>query len=160
MTGLDAGSTASALVPGMVLLGVGTGLVAPGIAGAALAAVPQDRSGMAGGAVNAFRQLGFALGIAGYGTVVTARMRDTLAPDAAHALAGGAAGALRGALSEHTLRTAFASGLNSAAVVAGLTATVAGALVLALVRTDRATRIGVTDSAPVALREEEAAPRA
>ena len=33
-------------------------------------------------------------------------------------------------------------------------------LVLALVRTDRATRIGVTDSAPVALREEEAAPRA
>ncbi|MFF7278162.1 MFS transporter [Streptomyces griseorubiginosus] len=160
MTGLDAGSTASALVPGMVLLGVGTGLVAPGIAGAALAAVPQDRSGMAGGAVNAFRQLGFALGIAGYGTVLTARMRDTLPPDAAHALAGGAAGALRGALSEHTLRTAFASGLNSAAVVAGLTATVAGALVLALVRTDRATRIGVTDSAPVALREEEAAPRA
>ena len=159
MTGLDAGLTASALVPGMVLLGVGTGLVAPGIAGAALAAVPQDRSGMAGGAVNAFRQLGFALGIAVYGTVLTSRMRDTLPPDAAHALAGGAAGALRGAFSERALRTAFASGLNSAAGVAGLTATVAGALVLALVRADRTDPSGVTDSGSVALREEKAAPR-
>jgi len=159
VTGLDATSTASALVPGMVLLGVGTGLVAPGIAGAALAAVPQDRAGMAGGAVNAFRQLGFALGIAVYGTVLTSRMRDTLPDDAAHALAGGAAGALRGAFSERALRAAFASGLNSAAVVAGLTATVAGALVLALVRTDRATRSGVTDSGPAALKEERVAPR-
>ncbi|TCR17781.1 MFS transporter [Streptomyces sp. BK205] len=159
VTGLDATSTASALVPGMVLLGVGTGLVAPGIAGAALAAVPQDRAGMAGGAVNAFRQLGFALGIAVYGTVLTSRMRETLPDDAAHALAGGAAGALRDAFSERALRAAFASGLNSAAVVAGLTATVAGALVLALVRTDRATSSGVTDSGPAALKEERVAPR-
>ncbi|NUP36363.1 MAG: MFS transporter, partial [Streptomyces sp.] len=71
MTALDAGSTASVLAPGMVLVGVGTGLVAPGIAGAALAAVPPERAGMAGGAVNTFRQLGLALGIAVYGTVLT-----------------------------------------------------------------------------------------
>jgi hypothetical protein len=50
MAFLGAGSTASALVPGLVLVGIGTGLVAPGIAGAALAAVPQERAGMAGGA--------------------------------------------------------------------------------------------------------------
>ncbi|MDH6213233.1 MFS transporter [Streptomyces pseudovenezuelae] len=139
MAFLGAGSTASALVPGLVLVGVGTGLVSPGIAGAALAAVPQERAGMAGGAVNTFRQLGYALGIALYGTVLTSRMQDTLPHDAAHALAGGAAGALRGAFSEHALRSAFASGLNTAAVLAGVTAAVAGVLVLALVRTPRTT---------------------
>ncbi|TQJ91072.1 MFS transporter [Streptomyces sp. SLBN-31] len=146
MTTLGAGSTASALVPGLVLVGVGTGLVAPGLAGAALAAVPQDRHGMAGGAVNTFRQLGLALGIAVYGTVLTSRMQDTLPHGPAHALAGGGAGALRGAFSEHALRTAFAAGLNTAAGAAGATATVAGALVVALVRTPRATGAAVTKS--------------
>ncbi|MEU3336558.1 MFS transporter [Streptomyces sp. NPDC006668] len=159
MTVLDAGSTASALVPGLILVGVGTGLVSPGIAGAALAAVPHDRAGMAGGAVNTFRQLGYALGIAVYGTVVTSRMQDTLPREAAHALAGGAAGALRGSFPEHALRSAFAAGLNTAAVVAGLTAAVAGALVLALVRPPRPGRTGVTNSAPETLREETATHR-
>ncbi|MGW1744636.1 MFS transporter [Streptomyces sp. NPDC002092] len=158
MTVLDAGSTASVLAPGMVLVGVGTGLAAPGIAGAALAAVPPERSGMAGGAVNTFRQLGLALGIAVYGTVLTSRMQSTLPHDAAHALAGGAAGALRGGFSEHALRSAFASGLNTAAVAAGLTATVAGALVIALVRTARPTRTEVTETSAPTLTEERTAP--
>lgn len=78
MAFLDAGSSASALIPGLVLVGVGTGLVSPGIAGAALASVPPERSGMAGGAVNTFRQLGYALGIALFGTVLTSRMGDSL----------------------------------------------------------------------------------
>ncbi|MEU1273692.1 MFS transporter [Streptomyces sp. NPDC005799] len=159
MTVLDAGSTASALVPGLILVGVGTGLVSPGIAGAALAAVPHDRAGMAGGAVNTFRQLGYALGIAVYGTVVTSRMQDTLPREVAHALAGGAAGALGGSFPEHALRSAFAAGLHTAAVVAGLTATVAGALVLALVRPPRPGGTGVTNSAPETLREETATHR-
>ncbi|MEU6257943.1 MFS transporter [Streptomyces sp. NPDC047043] len=159
MAVLDTGSTASVLAPGLVLVGVGTGLVSPGIAGAALAAVPPERAGMAGGAVNTFRQLGLALGIAVYGTVLTSRMQDTLPHDAAHALAGGAAGALRGAFSDHALRAAFASGLNTAAVVAGLTATAAGALVVALVRPVRATGTGVTESSAPALTEEATAPR-
>jgi EmrB/QacA subfamily drug resistance transporter len=129
---LDAGSTASALIPGLLLVGVGTGLVSPGIAGAALAAVPAERAGMAGGAVNTFRQLGYALGIAVFGTVLASRMTDTLPHDAAHALAGGGAGALRGAFPERALHAAFASGLNAAAVTAGSVAAVAGVLVLAL----------------------------
>ncbi|WP_030936697.1 MFS transporter [Streptomyces sp. NRRL S-646] len=158
MTVLDAGSTASVLAPGMVLVGVGTGLVAPGIAGAALAAVPPERSGMAGGAVNTFRQLGLALGIAVYGTVLTSRMQSTLPHDAAHALAGGAAGALHGGFSEHALRSAFASGLNTAAMVAGLTATAAGALVIVLVRTARPTRTEVTESSAPTLTEERTTP--
>ncbi|MFF4347147.1 MFS transporter [Streptomyces sp. NPDC001530] len=134
---LDAGASWTVLVPGLVLVGIGTGLVSPAIAGAALAAVPPERAGMAGGAVNTVRQLGYALGVAAFGTVLTSRMQHTLSHDAAHTLAGGGAGALRGALSEHTLRAAFASGLNTASVAAGVTGMIAGALVLLLVRTPR-----------------------
>ncbi|MFE4751264.1 MFS transporter [Streptomyces mirabilis] len=140
---LDAGTSWTVLVPGLVLVGIGTGFVSPAIAGAALAAVPPERAGMAGGAVNTVRQLGYALGVAVFGTVLTSRMQDTLSHDAAHTLAGGGAGALRGPLSEHTLRAAFASGLDSASLAAGVTGMVAGALVLVLVRTPRA----VTDTA-------------
>ncbi|MDQ0407405.1 MFS family permease [Streptomyces sp. DSM 40167] len=124
MAFLDASSGAS-LVPGLLLVGVGTGLVSPGIAGAALAAVPAERAGMAGGAVNTFRQLGYALGIAVFGTVLTSRMTDTLPHDAAHGLAGGAASALEGVVGEHALRAAFASGLHAAALTAGTVAAVA-----------------------------------
>ncbi|WP_405649814.1 MFS transporter [Streptomyces sp. NBC_00019] len=159
MAVLDAGSGAGALVPGLLLVGFGTGLVAPGIAGAALAAVPPERAGMAGGAVNTFRQLGYALGIAGFGTALTSRMRDTLPHEAAHTLAGGGAGALRGVFPEQVLRAAFASGLNTAAVTAGALATVGGVLVLALVRTRGAGEAGVTDSAAKTLTEETAAQR-
>ncbi|WP_030607976.1 MFS transporter [Streptomyces fulvoviolaceus] len=156
---LDAGSGWTALAPGLVLVGVGTGLVSPAIAGAALAAMPPGRAGMAGGAVNTFRQLGYALGVAVCGTVLTSRMRDTLPQDAAHTLAGGGAAALRGAFSAHTLRSAFASGLNSAFVVMGVVGTIGAALVLGLVRKERAAGTGVTDSAPATLTEEETASR-
>ncbi|MFI6547983.1 MFS transporter [Streptomyces prunicolor] len=158
---LGAGSDWTTLVPGLVLVGIGTGLVAPGIAGAALAAVPAERAGMAGGTVNTVRQLGYALGVAVSGTVLTSRMRDTLPHDAAHTLAGGGAGALRGTFSEHALRAAFASGLDSALVTAGFVGTAAGALVLALVRAGRTERTGgkagVTESAARTLTGEETA---
>ncbi|MFD9466135.1 MFS transporter [Streptomyces sp. NPDC060027] len=135
---LDAGAHWTVLVPGLVLVGIGVGLVSPALAGAALAAVPPERAGMAGGAVNTVRQLGYALGVAVFGTVLTSRMQDTVSRDAAHTLASGGAGALRGAVSEHTLRAAFASGLDTASVAAGVTGLIGGALVLALVRTPRA----------------------
>lgn len=145
---LDAGSEWTALVPGFVLVGVGTGFVAPTVAGAALAAVPAERSGMAGGAVNTVRQLGYALGVAVFGTVLTSRMTGRLPDSAAHTLAGGGAGALRGAFPEHTLRAAFASGLNGALMVAGLAGMVAGALVLVLVRAGRPTAPEVSGAVP------------
>ncbi|WP_419669042.1 MFS transporter [Streptomyces sp. 2-1] len=137
---LDAGTIWTVLVPGLVLVGLGTGLVAPTLAGAALATVRPERAGMAGGAVNTSRQLGYALGVAVFGTVLTSRMRDTLPHEAAHTLAGGGAEALRGTFSSHTLHAAFASGLNTAAVVAGVTGTLAGALILGLVRAPRPPR--------------------
>ncbi|MGW3662252.1 MFS transporter [Streptomyces sp. NPDC005141] len=130
---LDAGTHWTVLVPGLVLVGIGVGLVSPALAGAALAAVPPERAGMAGGAVNTVRQLGYALGVAVFGTVLTSRTQDTVSHDAAHTPASGGAGALRAAVSEHT-----ACGLDTASVAAGVTGMIGGALVLALVRTPRA----------------------
>ncbi|MEW1688872.1 MFS transporter [Streptomyces sp. NPDC091265] len=132
---LGAGSSWPALLPGLIVAGIGTGLVSPALAGAALAAVPPERAGMAGGAVNTFRQLGYAFGVAVFGTVLTSRMAQTLTEGRSHALAGGGAPGLRSAgVPEHALRAAFASGLNTAAVVAGVVGVVAGVAVLVLVR--------------------------
>ncbi|MFD4628798.1 MFS transporter [Streptomyces sp. NPDC058284] len=142
---LDAGSSWEALVPGLVLGGFGSGLVSPGLAGAALAAVPPAEAGMAGGAVNTFRQLGYAVGVALFGTVLTTRMEDSLGHEAAHTVAGGGASALHGTVPEHAVRAAFASGLNGASLAAGAAGLVAGVLVLVMVRGPRR-RAGVVAS--------------
>ncbi|WP_419996234.1 MFS transporter [Streptomyces boninensis] len=127
-----------ALTTGLILTGIGVGMVNPSVAGAALAAVPPQQAGMASGAVNTFRQLGYAFGVAIFGTLTTNRMASALtgkAPDpdaASHALAGGGAAGLH--LPEPVLRSAFAAGLNTANVVAGSVALAAGVAVLLLVR--------------------------
>lgn len=138
---LSAGSGWTALVAGLMVAGVGVGLVSPGLGGAALASVPLRNAGMAGGAVNAFRQLGYAFGVAGFGTIVAARMASSLrdaevaAPaEAAHTLAGGGAGALRPSVTDEVVHSAFASGLNFAAAVAGVLGLLAGLAVLRWLR--------------------------
>ncbi|MFD0419395.1 MFS transporter [Streptomyces sp. NPDC127108] len=146
MAVLDAGSSWGALVPGLTLAGIGTGLVSPGLAGAALAAVPPRDAGMAGGAVNTFRQLGYALGVAVFGTVLTSRMQDAIGQDAAHTAAGGGASALAGQVSAHDVREAFAAGLNGASLTAGAVGVAAGLAVLLMVRTKPASGAGQTPS--------------
>jgi MFS family permease len=69
----------TALIPGLAVTGVGVGLASPVLVSAALAAVPRPRSGMASGAVNTFRQVGYALGIAAFGSVFTGRLGRTIA---------------------------------------------------------------------------------
>lgn len=144
---LGADSSWVVLLPGLFLAGLGIGLISPALAGAALAAVPAERAGMASGAVNTLRQLGYAIGIALSGTLLTSAMTDSLTPAQAHALAGGGAAGLRAAgVAEETLRQAFASGLNSASVLAGVIGVVAGIAALVLIRAPRAADRG----APVA----------
>ena len=58
-----------ALVPGLLIAGVGVGMCTPVLNSATMSTVPHQRAGMAGGALNTFRQLGYALGIAVLGTV-------------------------------------------------------------------------------------------
>jgi EmrB/QacA subfamily drug resistance transporter len=69
MTGIDATSGWTALIPGFLLAGVGIGLINPPLAAAAIGVVPPERSGMASGINSTFRQVGIATGIAGLGAV-------------------------------------------------------------------------------------------
>ncbi len=100
---------------------------------------------MAGSAVNTMRQLGYALGVAVFGTLLTARAQHALSADgiqdphaAAQALAGGGARQVLALVPsgqreavDHALRAAFTSGLDTAAVVAGAVGLTAGVIVLA-----------------------------
>ncbi|MEU3509270.1 hypothetical protein ABZ733_15470 [Streptomyces longwoodensis] len=82
------------------------------------------------------------------------------APGAQAAVAaGGGADALRGSVPEHTLRSVFAAGLDTALVTAGCVGVVAGALVLVLVRTPAARPAGVTEPGAGTLEEGAAASR-
>ncbi|MGF1664579.1 MAG: MFS transporter [Kineosporiaceae bacterium] len=68
--------TWQALIPGLVVTGIGTGMSTPLLAEVALAAVPPQRAGMATGAVNTARQVGVAVGVAVLGALFEARVRD------------------------------------------------------------------------------------
>ncbi|GAA5148318.1 MFS transporter [Pseudonocardia eucalypti] len=74
MLGLDQGSGALRLLPGLLLFGIGGGLVNPTMTVAALSTVDAAHSGMASGVNNTARQIGIAAGIAGLGAVLESRL--------------------------------------------------------------------------------------
>jgi EmrB/QacA subfamily drug resistance transporter len=142
------GSSWPALLPGLIVIGVGVGLANPPLTSAALAAVPKERSGMASGIVNTARQLGLAFGVAILGTVFTSRAADVLADknvpnstDLASAVSGGqsaavlaqAPAAFRGQL-DVAIHDAFATGLHGAFVLAGSLGLVGALLCYLLLR--------------------------
>jgi EmrB/QacA subfamily drug resistance transporter len=141
---LDASSSWTALVPGLVVGGLGVGIAIPTLSSAAMAAAPHERGGMAGGAFNTFRQLGYALGIAVLGVVLRSRIEHVLTghvPDA-HAMAGAASGGRAPHVA--IVGSAVASGLNAVYAVSAALGLVGGVIVLVLVRPPR----GVPDPAP------------
>ncbi|GAU68120.1 putative drug efflux pump [Streptomyces sp. NBRC 110611] len=81
-----------ALLPGLVLTGLGAGLVSPVLPATAMASAPATHTGTAAAAANSARQLGLALGIALLGTVfhqhaaATAPTSRTAYADALHAV--------------------------------------------------------------------------
>ncbi|MEV4758272.1 MFS transporter [Micromonospora sp. NPDC049559] len=109
------GSTAGVLIPGLICIGLGAGLSLPPLSSAVLAAVPRERAGMAGGALNSARQLGLAIGVAVLGTVFS------------NLATGGVTGP----------GTSVATALNTSYLVAGGAAVLGAGLVFALVRTPR-----------------------
>jgi hypothetical protein len=145
------GATWPALIPGFLAAGVGVGLATPTLGSAVMATVPAQRGGMAAGASNTTRQLGFALGIAALGSVFTARAHSVLADhgvpradDAARAVAGGRSGELLRAVpaaAQHALdgavHAAAVAGVQATLLVAGAVGMVAGVLVLVLMRPER-----------------------
>jgi EmrB/QacA subfamily drug resistance transporter len=130
-------SSWTALLPGFVLIGVGVGMALTVLVSAALSAVPPDRAGVASGAVNTFRQLGYALGIAVLGTLFASRVREVLTGEGVPRAAADAAGggrAREARVPMDLVREAFAAGLDRIFIVCGVTALGTGLAVLLFVR--------------------------
>ncbi len=151
MSGLSASDGWTALLPGFILAGVGAGIVNTVIADVALSVVPTERSGMAAGINDTFRQVGVAVGIAVWGAIFTARgavKAVSLAPaarghgrqlveavsagrlhDAVSSLPAGAQGTVA-----HAARAGFLSGLDEVLLLGGGLAVLGAILAAALVR--------------------------
>jgi EmrB/QacA subfamily drug resistance transporter len=118
------------VVPGMLLIGLGAGLLLPTATNSVVGSVPQGDSGV-GSAVNTMAlQVGGAIGVAVVGSVLATRYQDHIGKalagrhlpvDITHTILGSFGGALAvasgvggasGALLAHAARAAFMSGLE------------------------------------------------
>lgn len=155
MSGLSAGSGWTALLPGFLVAGVGVGLLNPVIADVAVSVVPKERSGMAAGINDTFRQVGVAVGVAAWGAIFLGRGADKISTLAAgtpaatnghprqllEAASDGRLGsalagvphAARGVVAGAT-REGFLTGLNAILVIGGLIAIAGAVVALWLVR--------------------------
>ena len=178
MTGLDASSGWTALIPGFVLGGIGIGMINPPLASTAIGVVPHERSGMASGINSTFRQVGIATGIAGLGAVfqhsvtkhTTAllgaggHLREVTAAAHGHlsaALESGEVSHIARTLPTsahdallHSYKVGFIDAFTTIAVIAGALAIIGGLLAYALVRG----RDFVTYSGPQSAHEPAAQP--
>jgi MFS family permease len=153
MHDVTASSGWTTLLPGFVIAGAGIGLVNPSLATTAIGVVPPQRSGMASGINNTFRQVGIATGIAVLGAIFESDISRDLAPKLAgtpaaghatqigHAVAAGGAGpVLQGTpagqrhLAASAIHASFVSALDNILIVACVIAFVGAVLGLLLVR--------------------------
>jgi EmrB/QacA subfamily drug resistance transporter len=155
MSGLSAGSGWTALLPGFIVAGVGIGLLNPVIADVAVSVVPKERSGMAAGINDTFRQVGVAVGVAAWGAIFLGRGAAKISELAAGSPAaagnhprqlleaasdGRLGSALRAvphgarALLTSATREGFLSGLNAILVIGAVLAFAGAIVALWLVR--------------------------
>jgi len=104
---LGVDSSWTAVLPGTIVAGIGTGLFNPSVTAVALGSVPAEQSGLAAGVNDTFRQAGIAVGVAALGALIP---QDVLAGGSATEYVNGlqtamlagaalaAAGAVAGAL--------------------------------------------------------------
>jgi Na+/melibiose symporter-like transporter len=109
MTGLDMSSEWTALLAGFIVSGVGVGLLNPVIADVALSVVPKERSGMAAGINDTFRQVGIAVGIAAWGAIFLGSGASKTQAVAGSAVSGDEARHLVEATSSGTLPQALSA---------------------------------------------------
>jgi EmrB/QacA subfamily drug resistance transporter len=154
MRGLDATSSWTHLIAGMIVGGAGVGLVNPPLASTAVGVVTPDRAGMASGINSTFRQVGIATGIALLGTLFSNRVASevrsgaaanpALAPHSrqlASAIQSGRVGefvqtlpAAARAQAQHVAAGSFAAGLNLILLVAAIIALAAGVVAFTTIR--------------------------
>jgi EmrB/QacA subfamily drug resistance transporter len=161
MSGLDADSEWTALLPGFLLAGAGIGLTNPAIASTAVGVVEQRRAGMASGVNSTFRQVGIATGIAGLGAIfqsaVTSKVLDALRDASAQRPAGARLPPAE-ALAQGNprvlgpAREAFITGwtgaLNEILIIGGVVALVGAVAAVLLVRSQDFVAHGAPQTAP------------
>jgi EmrB/QacA subfamily drug resistance transporter len=151
------------IIPGLVLVGVGAGLAMASLTSTAMSAVPWQQAGMAGGALSAFRQLGYAFGIAVLGEVFDSGLSHGLSHGAGAGLSAALSGGQAQAVLAHTpalapaVHRAFADGLDLAYVVAAGLGFIAAGAVFTLVRPRLRERAAAAGT-PVTAAESEPAP--
>ena len=157
MRGLDASSSWTHLIPGLIMSGAGVGFINPPLASTAVGVVQPRHAGMASGINSTFRQVGIATGIALLGTLFSSRLRDTVAASVhahpvgisaqaiTHALQNGQGGALiknavasggtkNAAVLQQIARGSFTTALNHILLIAAIIAFVCGVLSFVLIR--------------------------
>jgi EmrB/QacA subfamily drug resistance transporter len=128
MHGLTASSRWTALLPGLIVAGIGIGFANPTIAAAALRAVEPSRTGMASGINNACRLTGVAVGVAALGAILEDRISASLVSSigprgeslASAVAATGTRVAAGNAALVHPVTVAFVSGLNTVLIVSSI----------------------------------------
>lgn len=118
MRAIDANSDWTALLPGLLVGGLAIGVISPALAAAMVSVLPVERSGLASGINNTFRQLGIAIGLAGLGAIFEHRAGEAL--DA---------------------RTGIVAGLDTVFAVAAATAFIAALLAWPLLGGQRSTTL-------------------
>jgi EmrB/QacA subfamily drug resistance transporter len=155
MSGLTPSDGWTALLPGFIVAGIGVGLLNPVIADVAVSVVAKERSGMAAGINDTFRQVSIAVGVAAWGAIFLGRGADKIAALTAGtpASSGGhprelieaaSGGRLQAALQAvphgsralvaDATRQGFLSGLNTILVIGAVLAFAGAILALWLVR--------------------------
>jgi EmrB/QacA subfamily drug resistance transporter len=169
MSGVDAGDTWTTLLPGFLVAGIGVGLLNPVIADVALSVVPKERSGMAAGINDTFRQVGVSVGVAVWGAIFIGngadKVRDLAAgtPTAAgehprqlmEAMSSGGLNQVTATIPPGARQTAvnaaqegFLSGFNDVLTLGALVAFAGAVVSLWLVREGEIEREPVSETAP------------
>jgi EmrB/QacA subfamily drug resistance transporter len=155
MSGITAQSEWTTLLGGFLVLGAGVGFLNPVIADVALSVVPKERSGMAAGINDTFRQVGVAVGVAVWGAIFVAQGASKVSELTAgtpvasgdqprHLVEAMSSGSLNQALSavppqsqqavSNAAHQGFLAGLNDVLTLGGLLCLAGAALALWLVR--------------------------
>lgn len=80
MRGLTVSDDWTHLLPGFLVAGLAIGVISPALAAAMVGVLSVERSGLASGVNNTFRQLGIAVGIAGFGAIFDHHIRTGDSP--------------------------------------------------------------------------------
>ena len=148
-------TTYAGILPGMVLLGVGAGLVIPSATESVMGSLPGEHTGVGSATNGAFLQVGGALGVAVIGSLLNTRYQDQMTSALAsyhvpHAVMQTILGSLGGALAvadrlggvlgaelAHLARSAFVSGMDLG-LATGACVAAAGCLIALLALPSRA----------------------